>query len=72
MADSHLLYFAEPSEVPTDLGAIGGKVRRALAAAVPELQRGGVMWWEGSEDSWSALFDSNFVARPALQSGFAP
>eukprot|EP00928_Gymnodinium_smaydae_P080469 TRINITY_DN64156_c0_g1_i1.p1 TRINITY_DN64156_c0_g1~~TRINITY_DN64156_c0_g1_i1.p1 ORF type:complete len:426 (-),score=53.96 TRINITY_DN64156_c0_g1_i1:74-1192(-) len=47
-------------------------VLKGLRAAVPEGQRGGVLWWEGKEGSYTSVFDSQYVARPALLKGFAP
>jgi len=45
-------------------------VIEALAAAIPEAQRGGVLWWERNETGIESLFDQNYVARPALLYGF--
>lgn len=48
-------------------------VLAGFEAAVPRAQRGGVLWWEGSEGgNWQSLFDDGDVARPALLEGFRP
>ena len=62
----------------SDIECGPGQVRRALSGALGA-QNAGVLWWEGSESSWTALFGSGyapdarakFVARPALLTGFA-
>ena len=44
---------------------------QAVMAAMEQVPGScGVLWWEGDEHGWQALFDENFVARPALLSGF--
>ena len=43
------------------LQAVFNRVR----AKLPAIQRGGVLWWEGSEGgNWQSLFDHQDVARP--------
>lgn len=59
-------YPADPAGQLAFLRAVRAGLKRALPAA----QHGGVLWWEGAENSWSALFDSGFVAREALRDGF--
>uniref|UniRef100_A0A6U8JQW7 arabinogalactan endo-beta-1,4-galactanase n=2 Tax=Emiliania huxleyi TaxID=2903 RepID=A0A6U8JQW7_EMIHU len=41
-----------------------------LAQALPEAQRGGVLWWERNESCDDALFSPSGVASPALLHGF--
>jgi arabinogalactan endo-1,4-beta-galactosidase len=57
---------------PTPAGQLAylQALRTALASAMTPAQNGGLLWWEGSETSWTSLWDSDFVARPALLKGF--
>ena len=56
---------------PTGQLAYLKAARAALAEAVPASQFAGLLWWEGDEHGWNSLFDTDFVARPAMMHGFS-
>lgn len=45
---------------------------RSGLSVIPAKQRGGFLWWEGSETGWQSLFNASFEPRPALRHGFGP
>jgi len=64
----------DPGFEPTPEGQLKylKAVFAGLKQSLPASQRGGVLWWEGKEKGEKALFDKNWVARPALLKGFMP